>query len=105
MRAPNRCTTGAALARPSWVLGYLSATGHLLTASVMRMLATAFASPGSPAPARPGSRVNRRSGRSARLTRSAAVAVTAIEPVSGAGWPAASRHAYRLYLVGGPSNS
>lgn len=105
MSAPTRCTTGAALARPSWVLDYLSATGHLLTASVMRMVATAFASPGSPDPARPSARVNRRSGRPAPLTGSAAVAVTAIEPVSGASWPAASRHAYRLRPVGGPLNS
>jgi len=105
MSAPARCTTGAALARPSWVLDYLSVTGHLLTASVMRMPAAASASPGSPDPARPGARVHRRSGRPARLTGSAAAAVTAIEPVSGASWPAASRHAYRPRPAGGPLNS
>lgn len=105
MRAPMRCTTGAALARPSWVFNYLSATVHLLTTSVMRMPATALASPGFPGPARPGPRVTRRSGWLPRLTRSAAAAITAIEPVSGVSWPAASRHAYRLCPVGGPLNS
>lgn len=67
MSAPPRCMTGTTSARPSWNLNYVSAAVQLLAMCVIRMmLATASGSPGSPGPARPGSRVNRRPGRSLR---------------------------------------
>jgi hypothetical protein len=106
MRASLRCATGTALSVPSWDLSYISATVYLLTMFVIRMvLATAFGSSGSPSPAPSGSRMNRRSWRPPRLSRSAleAITITLLESVSGARRPSASRHDHRPCLASGPA--